>query len=549
MPEEQPAPPPIEAGQDEKKKKKKDKVRSAWISFIGRIVAQVVGAVATIVLGLVVAQRLQDKPDAPEGRGTRPAASAERRAPGAQTAGRRDASLAVLPLQNLSGDPQQEYFADGMTEALIANLAKIRALRVISRTSAMHYKGTKKPLLEIARELGVDSVVEGSVARQGNRVRVTAQLIDARSDEHLWAQSYERPLSDVLALQADLAGAIAREVNVVLSAGELGRLAPSGSVDPEAYAFYLRGRHAWNQRTIESLESAIRYFTQAIGEDPGYAAAFSGLADSYSLLGGFLLGAMPPREAMTRAKAAAEKALALAPHGAEAQTSVAWVRFRYDWDWAGAERGFRRALELNPGYATAHQWYAVYLGEMGRHEDALPVARRAVDIDPLSPLMRRTLARIHMLAGRLDEAETEAREAIELDPGAVASHLLLVQVLIARGDHRGAIEVCEGISSSQRTGELLVLLGYALARSGQRGRAQEALEKLQASSRERPASPHHLALLYVGLGDHDAAFRALEKAVAERSDYVVGLKAHTLLEPLRRDRRYQALLQRVGLPG
>jgi len=353
----------------------------------------------------------------------------------------------------------------------------------------------------------------------------------------------------VRALQAEVAGAIARQINVVLTAGELGRLAPTGTVSPEAYGFYLKGRYAWNHRTQEGLDSAIRYFTQAIGEDPGYAAAFAGRADTYALLGLASFGALPPREAMTRAKAAAEKALELDESLAEAHTSLAWVRFRYDWDFTAAERGFRRAVELNPGYATAHQWYSIYLANLGRHDEALVEAQRALELDPLSPLMHRNLGNIHYLARRFEKAEAEAREAVELDSRALASRLLLVRILSGRGELQDAIEACEQIPPPERNDETLVLLGYAYARAGHRSRAQELQRQLLAASRPRPAAANHLALMHVGLGETDAALRELERAVAERLDYVVGLKTNPLLDPLRSDPRFRALLRRVGLPG
>jgi len=538
-----------EAERDDKaeknEKKKKDKLRSAWISFIGRIVAQVVGAVATIVLGLAIAGRLPGKQTGSEEKA--PASSERRPArPDARPAGS-PASLVVLPLQNFSGDPQQEFFADGMTEALISSLARIRALRVISRTSAMQYKGTRKPLPEIARELGVDLIVEGSVARDGTRVRITAQLIDAANDSHLWAESYERPTKDVLALQAEVASAIARQINVVLTPGELGRLAPSGTVNPEAYAFYLKGRYAWNQRTREGFDSAIRYFIQAIGEDPKYAAAFAGLSDTYSLQGSFNYEALPFPEAMTRAKAAAEKAVALDEHLAEGQTSLAWIRYRYDWDLPAAEAGFRLAIGLNPGYVTAHQWYSILLGEQGRQEEALAEAKRALQVDPLSPLMHRNLALIHYYARRLEEAEAKARDSLEMDSRSAGAHFTLARILNARGDHEGAIAAAEMVPPEQRSNELSAMLGYAYAQAGQLAKARELLAQFRASSRRRPVAPHHEAVLQIGLGDRDAAFQAFERALAQRSPYLLGLRTFPLLDPLRGDPRFSALVKKVGL--
>lgn len=549
MSDDQPAPPPSEAARGDKddkdEKKKKDKIRSVWISFVGRVVAQVVGAVATIVLGLAIAGRLPGTRSGPD---EKPPAPSERPAarPDSKPAGGR-ASLVVLPLQNLSGDPQQEFFADGMTEALISSLTKIRALRVISRTSAMQYKGTRKPLPEIARELSVDLILEGSVLRDGARVRITAQLIDAAADEHVWAESYDRPIKDVLALQADVATAIARQVDVVLSPGELGRLAPRGTVNPEAYAFYLKGRYAWNQRTREGFDSAIRYFVQAIGEDPNYAAAFAGLADTYSLQGSFNYEALPFAEAMDRAKRAADKAVALDEDLAEAQTSLAWVRYRYDWDWKKAEAGFRLAIDLNPGYVTAHQWYSILLGEQGRHDEALAEAQRALLADPQSPLMWRNLALVHYYARRFEEAEAKARDALELDSRAAGAHFVLARILNARGDHEGAIAAAERVPPEQRSNELLAMLGYAYAQAGQTARARHVLAQFQAAARQRPVAPHHEAVLQIGLGDKDAAFQAFERALAQRSPYLLGFRTFPLLDPLREDPRFQALVKKVGL--
>jgi TolB-like protein/Tfp pilus assembly protein PilF len=541
MSDERPVAP--EADPDEKaERKKKDKLRSAWISFVGRIVAQIVGAAATIVLGLTVAGRLPGRSHAPE-----PSAlpSPQRPAAEARSAGAPPA-LVVLPLDNFSRDPQQDFFADGMTESLIASLSRIRALRVISRTSAMRYKGVKKPLPEIARELGVDLIVEGSVARDGPRVRITAQLIDARTDSHLWADSYERPMKDVLSLQAEVASAIARQIDVVLTPGELGRLAPTGTVDPEAYAAYLKGRYAWNARTREGFESAIRYFIQAIGHDPGYAAAFAGLADSYLLQGLASFDTLPSEDALKRARAAAERAIALDPELAEAHTSLAAIRHRYDWDLKAAEAGFRRASELNPGYVTAHQWYANLLAEQGRHDEALREARRAVELDPLSPLMQRTLAYAHYMARRFEEAENKARDVVELDPRSQSAYSMLARVLLARGDPQGAVAVCERIRAEDRGDELQVLWGYAQARAGHPERARELLRSLRARSRE--LQPHQEGLLLVGLGENDAALSAFERALLRRSDYLLGLKTLPLLDALRAEQRYHALVKKVG-PG
>jgi TolB-like protein len=301
---------------------------------------------------------------------------------GASTTPTAITSLAVLPLANLSRDPEQEYFADGMTEALITDLSRIGSLRVVSRTSVMHYKSTEKPLPEVARELKVDGIVEGSVLRSGDRVRITAQLIRAADDRHLWAESYERELRDILVLQGAVAQDIAGQIKGQLTAQEHGQLTNRPAAKPAAYLAYVRGRYFWNKRNEESLKTATTYFEEALREDPAYAPAYSGLADSY-FYRGYGFGRLPPREAMPKAEAAALKALALDDTLAEAHTSLALLKFFYDWDWPGAEREFRRAIELNPNYPTAHHGYSVFLAAMRRSDESVAEARRALEADPL----------------------------------------------------------------------------------------------------------------------------------------------------------------------
>jgi TolB-like protein len=382
-PEQTPSQPASSPDSDAlQRKKKKDKVRSAWISFFGRIIAQVFGAVASIVLGVLILQNYQAARNSETPPRADPTPSrTQARDPGV-------VGIAVLPLTNLSGDPQQEYFADGMTEALISDLAQIPGLRVTSRTSSMYYKGLRKPLPDVAQELGVDLVLEGSVARSGDRVRVTAQLIDAARDQHVWARTYDQRARDVLSLQGQIASAVALEVRGALTASQQSRFVTRAQVDPAVYDLYLKGRYAWNQRTQSGFQEAIRYFDEAIRRDPSFALAYAGLSDAYGLLGG-----VPDRaESNARAKAAAERALALDDTLAEAHTSLAAHLHRNELRPAAAERQFRRAIELNPGYATAHQWYAILLAEEGREQEAAGHAQRAVTLDPLSGVMHQTLA-------------------------------------------------------------------------------------------------------------------------------------------------------------
>src|SRR5438552_2878190 len=325
-------------------------------------------------------------------------------------------SLAVLPLDNLSGDASQDYFADGMTDELITDLAQISALRVISRTSVMVYKGARRPLPEIARELNVDAVVEGTVLRSGEQVRITAQLIQTPADRHLWAESYEGDLHDTLALQKKVARAIAEHIRIELTPKEQAVLKNAKVVNPEAYEAYLKGRYFWNKRTADGLKKAIDYFNQAIEKDPNYAQAYTGLADSYALLGDWEYGILAPKEAFPRAKAAATKALALDNTLGEAHTSLAFSLDLFDWDWASAEREFRRAIELNPGYATAHHWYAWHLSEMGRNREAIAEMRKAQNLDPLSLIISADVAEILLVAHSYDQAIEQSRKTIDMDP-------------------------------------------------------------------------------------------------------------------------------------
>ena len=539
-------PPGAPEGQDEvegaekKKREKKDKVRSAWISFAGRIVAQVVGAAATSSLGLFLATRLQAPSGAPQPSTTTSDSHAVSRT--------RDGAtwIAVLPLQNLSGAPEQEYFADGMTEALITDLSRVRALRVISRTSIMQYKQPSKTVPEIARELGVDVVLEGSVFRSGNRVRVTAQLIDAASDEHLWADNFDRDLRDVLALQDDVSAAIVRAVKVALTPVEQARLSRTRPVNPEAHLAYLKGRHAWNRRTVPDLEAAREFFEDAIARDPSYAPAHAGLADTFGLLGSFAYGALTPREAFPLARAEAEKALALDETLAEAHVSLAWSLFRFAWDFKAAERSFRRAIELKPSYATAHQWYAHFLAAQDRPQEALVEAQLARDYDPLSSIMYRNLALVHYMARRYDAAVESAERGRAREEETSSRDLLLPMARLERGERAVAIALYEDLRKRHRAEDVLGQLGNAYARDGQRPRAIEVLVQLDALTREHPLSPHHAALVYVGLGDRDSAFTALAKAVEERSDFLVYLKVHPLFDPLRSDPRFSKLVRKVS---
>ena len=396
-------------------------------------------------------------------------------------------AVAVLPLENMSRDPEQDYFADGMTEALITDLAQIGALRVISRTSAMQYKGTRKPLPEIARELNVDAVVEGSVLRFGNRVRITAQLIHAASDQHLWAKSYERDLGDILALQSEVARAIAKEVKIKLTPHQQARLTCARPVNPEAYEAYLKGRYYWNKFTEEGFKRSLEYFKQAIEKDPVYASAYAGLAESYATLGFF---STVPKEAFPKAKEAALKALEIDDTLAQAHTSLGLSRLFYDWDRLTAEREFQRALELNPGYALTHHEYALYLMAMARLDEALVEEKRALELDPLSLRINTALGWVFYFARQFQQAIEQYRKTLELDPNFVMAYWQLGLAYEQKAMYKEALEEFQkGVVSSGGGPIYLALLGHGYGVAGKRGKALKILNELKQRAEGKYVAP------------------------------------------------------------
>jgi TolB-like protein/class 3 adenylate cyclase/Tfp pilus assembly protein PilF len=458
-------------------------------------------------------------------------------------------SLAVLPLENLSRNPEEEYFADGMTEALISDLAKIGPLRVISRTSVMQYKGARKPLPEITRELDVDAVVEGSVLRVGDRARISAQLIEAATDKHLWAESYERDLRDVLAMQSEIARAIAREVRVTLTAAEGARLASAPRVHPEAYESYLKGRYHWNRRTGESVRKGIAFFERAIEIDPSYAAAYAGLADSYAIVGSFSFGGLPPREAMPRAKAAGEKALEIDPHNAEAYTSLGAVSLWYEWDWSKAKQAYERAIELDPSLAQARQWLSDYWHAMGRLDEAIAEARRGLQIDPLSLILNAVLGAYYNDAGLYDEGIEQLKKALEIDPHFAFAREFLGVAYAEKARYEEAIaELDAAIEDSGGNPGAMAVLGWVHGLAGRREEALRTAEALMELSKRTYIHPTDLAMVYAGLGERDEAFRWLERAYEERSRFLIYLRTTGAFQDLHSDPRFRDLVRRVGLP-
>ena len=459
-------------------------------------------------------------------------------------------SLAVLPLENLSRDPDEEYFADSMTEAIITDLAKINALRVVSRTSVMRYKRTQKPLPEIAKELNVDAIVEGSVQRAGNRVRITAQLIHAATDQHLWAEAYERDLRDVLVLQDEVARNIAQQVRVKLTPEENIRLSSGRPVDPEAYQLYVKGRYFWAKRNQESFNRAISYFREAIDRDPSYAAPYSGLADCYVLFGSsFDVGGHPPSEVQPKAKAAALKALELDSSLADAHNSLAYVKLNYDWDWSGAEAEFKRSLELNPGYAHGHHWYAHLLFSSGRRDEALAESTRSLELDPLSPILVVHLGWHYLYTRQHDRALDQLAKALELEPSYALAHWYRG---LAYEEKKMYPEALRELTKTKDLlpGNLAVQsdIGHLYAVSGNKSEAEKTIARLKQESTRTYVNLYELALIYIGLGQNDQAFDWLEKAYRERSDQLIYLKVDPRLDPIRSDSRFADLVRRVGIP-
>jgi len=455
-------------------------------------------------------------------------------------------SLAVLPLENLSHDPEQEYFADGMTEALITDIAKIRTLRVISRTSVMRYKGTKKPLSQIARELKVDAIVEGSVQRSGNQVRIDAQLIDARNDRNLWTESYQSDLSDVLSLQGNVARAIAGEIRVQLTSEERAGLSSARTVKPDAYEAYLRGLYSLNKRTPSDLQNAIGSFQKAFDLDPTYALAYSGLAEGYTLLS--VYGEIVPRAAMPKAKAAAHRALEIDNGLAEAHAVLADVEWSYDWDVAAADASFQRALQINPSYATAHQWYALYLSNLGKNEQAIAQINRAQELDPRSLIIQANVGWCYYAAHRYDEAIEQLKKFTESEPNFWLVHSILGQVYLSKGNLPDAIRELELADSlSPHTMRNMALLGATYALAGRRAEARKLLDELISLSKKRYIAPAYMAIPCIGLGQKDQAFDWLEKAYDDRSDWMVLLQTDPVFDPIRSDPRFRNLLHKVGV--
>jgi serine/threonine-protein kinase len=457
-------------------------------------------------------------------------------------------SLAVLPLENLSGAPAQEYFADGMTDALINELARIAALKVISRTSVMPYKGARKPLTEIASELGVDGVIEGSVLQEGGQVRISVKLIDGATDRHVWSDSYQRELRSVLALQNDVARAVAREIKITLTPGDETRLAAASDVNRDAYDAYLRGTQFAAQETDEGQRRSIEALERAVELDPGFAPAHARLALMYATF--YMGGGLEPRRYYPKAKAAALRSLEIDDTVADGHVALAMAALHFDWNWTEADRHFRTAIALNPSNAHAHERYGSYLQSLGRFDEALAERQLALDLDPRSPFRIADVGYPLYFAGRHDEAIRAFRSALEMDSRFFWPRLWIGQVLITGGGYRDAIaEIERALEMSNRNTRVIATLGNAYGLAGRTVDAQRLLDELRSRATKEYVSAYYLALIYAGLGMPDRVFEHLDKAIDERQPYLVLLNVEPPFRGLHPERRFQDLVGRIGIPA
>jgi TolB-like protein/DNA-binding winged helix-turn-helix (wHTH) protein/Tfp pilus assembly protein PilF len=456
-------------------------------------------------------------------------------------------SLAVLPFASDSTDSNAEYLSDGITESLINTLSQFPNLRVMARGTVFRYKGKDADPQKAGNDLHVHAVLSGRLQQHGDTLIILAELIDVRTGAQLWGGQFNRKLEDVLALQDDLSREIAEKLRRRLTGDEKQRLAKRYTEDAEAYRFYLMGRYYWNKRSPEGAQKAVNYFQQAIDKDPAYALAYAGLADAYTHFSFYNVA--PPRVAMPRAKAAATKALEIDDHLAEAHVSLGYISFAYDWDWSAAGKHFEQALALNPTYTKAHNWYPFYLSSRGRSQEALAVAKSALDLDPASPAVSHNLAVQFYLARKFDQAIEQCQKTIEMDPNFAVAYQVLGQSYLARGMNREALPVLEKYSEVSRSGvDSVALLGYTHARLAERSQALQMLEQLKAASKEHFVPSFFFALVYAGLEDKDQAFSWLEKGCEERYTRFAYLKLEALWDPLRSDPRFSDLIRRVGIP-
>ena len=455
-------------------------------------------------------------------------------------------SLAVLPFVTVCGGERSQYFADALQDALIASLAQLGSLRVISRTSAQ-YASVRRPLQALARAWQLDVAVEGSVVLEDDRVRISVRLIDALNDQHLWAQTYERHLRDVLACQSEMARSIAQQIEITVTPGEDARLRQVQSIDPEAHTAYSRGRYYWHRSFTETaFRTAIAQFRRAIELDPGYAQAWSGIANCFSAMA--VQSMLPPNEGASEAKHAAERAVALDPSLAEAHVSMAAIQLFFEWNWVAAERGLRSALDLAPSYSLAHSLFTHYAVARGWAEHAIASARRALDLDPMSPVANVDLAWAYLLMRDYARALDQCLSILDMEMNFPLARVYLGQVYQCMGKHERAIEQMErAMSPGDDSGPVLAMLGYAYGLAENTLAARDVLHRMGELARRCYVSPYDWAVLHTGLGEHDQALRYLEEAVLERSPRVIWLNVEPAFDNLRQDRRFQSVVRRLGL--
>jgi TolB-like protein/Flp pilus assembly protein TadD len=459
------------------------------------------------------------------------------------TSGIQNKSIAVLPFDNLSRDPDNAYFAEGVQDEILTRLAKVADLKVISRTSTQHFKSAPENLPEIAKQLGVTNILEGSVQKAADQVRVNVQLINAMTDAHLWAETYDRKLTDIFAVETDIAKAVADTLQAKLSGAEKSSIAKAPTANPEAYELYLKGRFFWNKRTGTDLRKAIDYFNQAIAKDPNYALAYVGLADSYLLLSSY--AAVSPRESLPPARSALKKALELDDSLAEAHASFGLLA-TLELDLHGALEELKRAVDLKPNYATAHHWLALAHLTLAQFDSAISEAKRAIELDPLSLVINADTSWIYFSARRYDEAEAQVRKTLEIDPQFFLAHYYLGEVFQFKG------RLSEAIAEFQKAFDLnndpysLAMLGQAYARNGQKDEAQKILARLNEEAKSHYVAPYALALVQIALGDKDRAIEELERAYQEHeTNYLFAIKVDPMLDDLRGDPRFEALVQKI----
>ena len=470
------------------------------------------------------------------------------RNPSAKATSVPEKSIAVLPFDNLSRDPENAYFCEGVQDEILTRLAKVADLKVISRTSTQHFKSAPDNLTQIAKQLGVAHIVEGSVQRANDEVRVNVQLINALSDTHLWADTYDRKLTDIFAVESEIAKTIADTLQAKLSGSEQHAMAARPTENTEAHQLYLKGRYFWNKRTGNDLKKSIEYFERAVAADPKYALAYAGLADGYVLLPGYTAGL--PRDCYPKAKAEAKKALELDDTLAEAHTTLAMALWSYEFDFAQANKEFQRAIEVNPNYATAHQQYANNtLSALGRFDEAISEGKRAVELDPLSSVINSDLGADYLYADRYDDAISQYRKLLEMDPGYYFGHFMLGQALEMKGSHEAAIAEYQKARALNDDPAVLGVLARAYGLSGNRTEAHKILDQLKALAKERYVTAYSFALVYLGLGEREEAFRWLEKSYEDHAGADIGwIRVDPLLVPLRGDRRFEALAEKI-VPG